>query len=300
MPDPRFASLDLLHVPFQTPPTYDLPYICTMHDVQELHFPEYFSAKEREVRAIHYRKSLENAVRIVVSFEHVKSDLIRFFGCPEDKVRVMPLPYRNCMLRQLETPKLAETAAKYSGVSPFFLYPAQTWVHKNHLLLIEAFERTRAMLGFPVSLVCTGKLNDYFEVIEKRLQTSEYASSIHFKGIVDEGELRWLYENCLGVVIPTRYEAGCFPLIEAMSMSAPVICSNVTSLPDTLDNTKYLFDPQDPRELTDLMIRLASDEEFREANRSHGRNRIEQLKRADVAGPYFQLWSEVLEELYSK
>ncbi|MFM6223138.1 MAG: hypothetical protein ACKPDM_22800 [Dolichospermum sp.] len=43
----QFASLDidLLHVPYQTPPIYDLPYpfIVTMHDVQELHFPEFFT-----------------------------------------------------------------------------------------------------------------------------------------------------------------------------------------------------------------------------------------------------------------
>ncbi len=299
-PDPRFASLDILHVPYQIAPTHELPYICTMHDVQELHFPANFSAKEREMRAIHYRKSIENAARVVVSFEHIKADLIRFFDCPEEKVRVMPLPYRDCVLKSLEPERLAEMSSRYANFGTFLLYPAQTWAHKNHLMLIEAFERARAKLGVPVTLVCTGKTNDYFRIIEKRIQQSEYANTIQFLGVVDEGELRWLYENCLGVVIPTLYEAGSFPLIEAMSLSAPVICSNVTSLPDTLGSSDYLFDPNDADALAAMMIRLSSDEDFRTANRKHCRDRIEKLMRTDIAEPYFNLWQEVFEEIRSK
>ena len=46
-----------------------------MHDLQEFHFPEYFSSQERLHRAINNKKAIEESTHIIVSFNHIK---IRF------------------------------------------------------------------------------------------------------------------------------------------------------------------------------------------------------------------------------
>ena len=81
-------------------------------------------------------------------------------------------------------------------------------------------------------------------MIEK-ISELNLSEAVHFLGIVPEEDLISLYKNSSLVVIPTLYEAGSGPLYEAMRYQVPVICSNVTSLPDTVSNDEFLFDPND-------------------------------------------------------
>jgi hypothetical protein len=68
------------------------------------------------------------------------------------------------------------------------------------------------------------------------------------------------------VVVPTLYEAGSFPLNEAMNYGIPVICSNVTSLPDQIQDKRYIFDPNNIDEMADKMNMMLTDKMARQMN----------------------------------
>ncbi len=289
----RRSGIDLLHVPVQCPPDYNpgVPYVVTMHDLQELHCPQFFSAEERRYRAIEFLRSIRNAAAVVVSFQHVKDDLVRFFACDPGRVAVLPLPVAQSTFDRASTPDPQQMEERYGDAGGFFLYPAQTWEHKNHLRLIDAFERVARNADRPLRLVCTGRQNPaYFPAIHRRLQDSPLRDSIYFPGLVSDSHLGWLYRNCLAVVIPTLYEAGSFPLVEAMQTDAPVVCARTTSLPDTLGDDRFLFNPNDIDAITGAMQRMVIDRGFREASRENGRRRIEELERFDLAGAYEAFW----------
>jgi glycosyltransferase involved in cell wall biosynthesis len=281
-----FCSLDIdvLYIPYQTAPVYELPYpyLVTMHDVQELHFPEFFSPEERAWRAEHYWKSLKYASGVIVSFTHVKQDLIKYFRLDESKVHVCPPPYNQINLTSPSQNESESYCEKYTGLKNFILYPAQTWEHKNHLALIKALEFIKDKYKQSVNLVCTGKKNiDYFHVIEKHLNTSPISEQVHFMDIVPEPELYWLYENCSLVVIPTLYEAGSFPLLEAMFLETPVICSNVTSLPDTIKDQRFIFDPLNIEQIGELIFVMLKNRNLIDENISNSRDRTKYLKSLD-------------------
>src|SRR5690606_32070006 len=123
-------NIDLIHSPTQNYPLNDFPFIFTLHDVQELHMPEYFTPAERENRARNNRIGCEEAARVIVSYNHVKADLVHFFGVAPDKVDVVTIGKPDPDIDVRETPLEGEK---------FLLYPAATWPHKNHVTLIEAF-----------------------------------------------------------------------------------------------------------------------------------------------------------------
>lgn len=289
----QFSRFDIVHVPFQSVPTGvgDLPYIVTIHDVQELHFPQYFTGEERLWRAIGNYNAIRDSKAVVVSFEHIKEDLIRFFQCSPDKVFVAPLPFEACLLAEPGECESSGFSQKYSGIGDYILYPAQTWEHKNHLRLIEAYEIARKKTGEKFSLVCTGHTNSYFEkFIEPRIEASQYADSIYFLRVLPESELRWLYEHSRGVVIPTLYEAGSFPLVEAMSLGVPVICGDTTSLPEMIGDRRFVFKPTDSYHMATSICLLVGDESFRAESHANGVNRFRELCSVDVAGFYESLW----------
>jgi glycosyltransferase involved in cell wall biosynthesis len=298
----RFRKHNLIHVPFQTPPR-DVgckPFIITMHDVQELHFPEYFSAEERASRGLENLFAIRNAKAVVVSYEHVKRDLIRLFKCDEGRIFVAPLPIAECVLPAPTEEQSRTYSLRHSSKGKFILYPAQTWQHKNHLRLIEAYEYARRKAKTHFSLVCAGHKNDFYQqVIASRVAASPFSDSIFFTGGLSvpwEPELRWLYENALGVVIPSMYEAGSFPLIEAMSLGTPVICSDTTSLPDTIGNRHFVFPSNDCEKMAEAILKLIEDTTYRSENRSNSLIRMKNLIAENAAPFYEDMWLRISKE----
>jgi glycosyltransferase involved in cell wall biosynthesis len=266
-----------------------------MHDVQELHFPEFFTPEERAARAEHYWKSLKYASGVVVSFDHVKQDLIKYFRLTESKIYVCPLPYNQIKLASPTEQETEFYAKKYPNLKDFILYPAQTWEHKNHLSLIKAIELIKDKYDYSINVICTGKKNPgFFPNIENNLSKSTVSEQINFMDIVPETELYWLYKNCSLVVIPTLYEAGSFPLLEAMSLKVPVICSSVTSLPETIGDSRFVFDPLNIEQMGDLIVNMLNNEKLRIDNIKNSQVRIEELTKINSFERYIELFQHLL------
>jgi glycosyltransferase involved in cell wall biosynthesis len=290
-------QLDLLHIPLSCPPHHELPcpFVVTMHDVQEIHFPEFFTPQLRALRATQNWQTLEHCSAVVVSYLHVQRDLQKYFGLPESKIFVCPIPHQKIVLQQPNPEEEKIYQQKYGTWKNFLLYPAQTWPHKNHMALIQAVEQVRQKSGKSVQLICTGRKHpQFFPVIADYLDQSPVATQVHFVDIVPERELAWLYKNCALVVIPTLYEAGSFPLLEAMALGAPVICSAVTSLPDTIGDRRFLFDPRNIDDLAHLILRMLDQPNLRQENVVNGQNRTRELQALDPAASLFQVWRKVL------
>jgi glycosyltransferase involved in cell wall biosynthesis len=90
------------HVPYKVPALLRTtrPFVLTVHDLQELRFPEYFSAAQRAIRAMHHWEALDKARKVIVSYDHVKADLIKYFALPEDKIEVCPIAYESIRLQE--------------------------------------------------------------------------------------------------------------------------------------------------------------------------------------------------------
>ena len=58
--------------------------------------------------------------------------------------------------------RLQATRVRLQLPEKFLFYPAQFWIHKNHLRLIEAFREVAAEIP-DVKLVLTGKKRDQYE-----------------------------------------------------------------------------------------------------------------------------------------
>lgn len=309
-------NLDLLHFPTQTFLHRDLqipysltlygveelphidvgvPFIVTMHDVQELHFPENFTPSQRATRAVHYWKAMEKAGKVIVSFNHVKEDLIKFFGLPPDKIHVCPIPFRSISLREPTPVASRSYSEKYDGLKPFLLYPSQTWRHKNHIQLLRALKEVQ-LRHFPhLRLICTGGINHHYhgEVLAK-VKSLGLEDSVVFAGIVPEDELCWLYRHTALVTIPTKYEAGSFPLFESILLGAPVICSDVTSLPETINERRFVFDPDDAEALSMLIFRMISDASFRQDNIVNSHEQAHRLRQVNAASYFYQTYRSLL------
>ena len=96
------------------------------------------------------------------------------------------------------------------------------------------------------------------------------------------------------VVIPTRYEAGSGPLYEAMKYSAPVICSNVTSLPDTMGNNEFLFDPENENEIAGKIEVMLTDENAISRNINNSVEGMNYLSEKNYLQSFINVYKDLL------
>jgi glycosyltransferase involved in cell wall biosynthesis len=289
------CDIDILHIPVQYSPIYktEIPVVITMHDLQEYHFPAYFSLKERLSRKIKNKMAIFDSDHIIVSFNHVKNDIIKFFKVDEEKISVCPPPFaENWFLEKNET-EWEETAKKHNLKNKYLLYPAATWQHKNHVKLLEAFKIIRDD-GLDYDLVCTGKKTAYYNnALLKKNEELNLSNFVHFLGIVPEEDLISLYKNTSLVVIPTLYEAGSGPLYEAMRYQVPVICSNVTSLPNTVASNDFVFDPTNSGAIAEKIKMGLTNEEFRKINIENSKLRMDYFEKIDYSKNFIGAYKRV-------
>jgi len=278
---------DVMHFPSQSFTVCSLPIIYNPHDLQYLHYPQFFSPPTIAWREITYRTGCQFANTVVVGSHWVKQDVVRHYGINPDKVQIIPWapPTQVCIAPTLDA--LTAIQQKYQLRSPFAFYPAMTWEHKNHLRLLEALADLRDRDRLIVRLVCTGKcISHFWPRIEKRLNVLKLTDQVRFLDMVPFGDLRAIYRLAQFVVVPTLFEAASGPVLEAWQEGVPVTCSTVTSLPEQAGNAALLFDPFSVEAIADAVRRMATDEQLRTELVRKGKRRLKNFSWERTAKAY--------------
>ncbi len=287
-------DINIIHTPMQSLiEKPNVKSITTLHDVQELHFPEFFTSTQRAHRAIHFKKAIDGAHAVIVSYNHVKKDIVKYFDKPTDQVHTVLLDMQYLWFEKTII-RHSKVLDKFNLPSSFLLYPASSWEHKNHLRLIKAIKD----LNNPeIHLICTGHPTEHYTLkIKPFIEEQGLLDKVKFIGIVSDDELFELYHTCRAVVVPTLYEAGSFPLMESILMGIPVICSNVTSLPETIGDGRFVFDPLNVEDIVDKIDKIWSDDIFRNENLALLKKQSQKINNNNAASKINAIYEEIIRE----
>jgi len=278
---------EVLHLPKQNFTLCALPTIYNPHDLQHLHYPQFFDPWTLAWRETIYPAGCHFAHTVVVGSQWVKDDLIRHYCINPDKVQVIPENPPTQLHPEPSPEQVSLVKDKYQLEQPFALYPSVTWPHKNHIRLLEALADLRDRCGLRVRLVCTGSLYEaYWPRIEARVSELNLWPQVRFLGFVPETDLRAIYRLSQFLVQPTLFEASSLPIFEAWLEGVPVACSNVTALPDQVMDAALLFDPHNLTSLTEAIASLATDERLRQELRIRGYQRLQDFDWERTAKAY--------------
>jgi glycosyltransferase involved in cell wall biosynthesis len=269
------ADVDVMHFVLQGAFLTGVPNIYHPHDLQHLHFPEFFSRRERTRRDASFRAFFAQAKMVAVASTWTKRDLLSNYHLPDERVQVIP---PGPVLSYYPEPTIADLTRVrqvFDLPEQFVFYPAQTWPHKNHVALLNALAILRDRDGLVVPLVSSGKRNEFYPEIERVATRLRLATQVRFLGFVTPLELRCLYQLCKCVVVPSKLEPGSLPVFEAFWAGSPVACSNVAAMPEQAGGAALLFDPDNPVEIADATKRLWLDQSLRADLIQQGRRRVQ-------------------------
>ena len=266
---------DIVHFPHQMFILCALPTIFNPHDLQHLHYPQFFTVPNIAWRETIYPGGCRFAHTVVVASQWIKDDIIQQYHVSADKVQVIPWGAPTIAYPEPSQEYLLTVKHRYQIEQPFAFYPAVTWPHKNHIGLLEALAYLRDERALIVRLVCTGSRDEPFWAhIKKRLDELRLWPQVKFLGFIPEKDLRAIYQLSEFVVMPTLFESDSFPIYEAWLEGTPVACSNVTSLPDQVKDAALIFNPNDLEGMADAIAQMAKNLELRQKLSNRGYQRL--------------------------
>ncbi len=226
-------------------PRLRTPVVVTVYDMIHELFPDQFPSQDHT--SIHKRWWVDAATLVFVPSERTKADLLQFW--PECAPKVVVL---RPGIMPLE-PAAAPPSRQYGD---FVLYVGdRRSPYKNFGRMTSAL--ARAEHGRRCQLVCFGG---------GELSQDE-RSHLEAIGLLDrtytvsgtDAHLTALYRQARALVYPSLYEGFGFPLIEAMSLGCPVVCSNAGPIPEVVGTAAMLFNPEDLDGIADAIDRVLGD-----------------------------------------
>jgi glycosyltransferase involved in cell wall biosynthesis len=276
----------VVHFVYQDFVICELPSVYNPHDLQHLHYPQFFTPETLAWRAAFYPTGCRLSHTVVVASSWVKNDVAAHFAVDPAKIQVIPFAPPTQAYPEPSAETVNRVLDAHGIDTPFALYPSMTWPHKNHVRLLEALAQLRDRHGLRVRLVCTGHKNEFWPTIQRRMFELHLEDQVAFPGLVSPGDLRALYRLAQFVVIPTLFEAASGPLYEAWHEGVAVACSNVTSLPEQAGDAALIFDPLSIEAIADAVASMARDSGLRAQLRDRGAQRIKSFSWERTARAY--------------
>jgi glycosyltransferase involved in cell wall biosynthesis len=268
----RGVHADLYHSPY-----YLMPYrprvrtVLTVYDVIPLRHPEHSTARARLLFRLTTQLALRAASRVIAISAAAALDFSADFGIAPERITAIPLA-ADPAFRPQSAEVIADVRARYGLPDRFILYLGSNKPHKNLVRLVQAWQTAGCKLQVEgCTLVVAGAWNPRYPEARilaesgesdtrSNLQSSIFnLQSILWLGPIPDADLPALYAAADAFVFPSLFEGFGLPVLEAMACGTPVICSNVSSLPEIAGDAALLFDPADVSAIADALIRSVSD-----------------------------------------
>ncbi len=156
--------------------------------------------------------------------------------------------------------------------------------HKNTHGLLRAWAAVEDRLGRSYHLVVAGS---HTSAALQRWQSwasgAGVADRVVFTGRLDDDELVAVLQGAELAVTPSFEEGFGLPVLEAAACGVAAIASNVSSLPEVLDEPAAGFDPHDPEAIADAIVRALTDDTHRGVLQAAGRRAVERWTWSNVA-----------------
>lgn len=257
------------------------PFILTVYDMIHEKFPQMFT----DAKKITEQKKLltSSASKIITISESTKKDLIDIFGIEKSKIEVIYLG--NSMHPKLNTTLDFELPKKY------LLFVGSRAGYKNfNRFIISVSELLNQDKELYVLCTGGGKFNDHEIKQFNELGISKKVLQYN----LDDDSLAYFYKHAFAFIFPSLYEGFGIPVLESFACGCPLLCSDVSSLPEVAGESAYYFDPYSEESIRDAVLRVLDDTNLRKDLIAKGKERLKQFSWQKTAEQTKKVYESVL------
>lgn len=255
-----FDNPDLVHgTNYSVYPCKQSLKVMNIYDLSFIKYPQY---TDTVVKAYHkqIKKNLQWTDLVLTISESSKKDIVNYLEVEPDKVAVTPLASRYLSERVVDE---LESSINYDFSRPYLLFVSTLEPRKNIITLVSAFNYLKQKYKIDHNLILIGQKGWHYKPIFKAIAASPYQDCIHHLDYLLDDLVALFYSKADVFVYPSHYEGFGLPVLEAMTLGAPVVTSNTSSLPEVVGDAAILVDPNDVISLAEAILNVISDRTLR-------------------------------------
>lgn len=276
---------DIIHVQNFAPFVKTIPIVNTVHDLCFKSYPQLFGSKTNLAFKHFFRRSLDLSDAIICVSNYTREQLLKFYQVDPKKVFVVYEAADECF-RYIESKKTLKIKLKekFSIKNNYFLVVGNIEKRKLPHKVIESFgEIFKKYKDVDLVFVGPNKLG------------IKPTKNIKILGYVTDEELNLLYNGATALIYLSLCEGFGLPLVEAMAVRIPIVCSNIPVFRETVgDGNAFFVDNDKINELVSVLDLLLSNEGLREKYSSLSYNRSKFFSWEKTAKETFEVYQYVL------
>lgn len=211
--------------------------ISAIYDCRTVLFPQNAKCLTEKLKRLLYiwrvRSSTQKNKMIITDSENAKDDICRLFKCKPEKIKVVYGAWQHFQSVE-EDSSILETYG-LSDDEYFFSLGSQMR-HKNLRWVVEAAQQNPQY-----RFVITG--NNKVNEADAEVTVQKHENLI-YTGYLSDEKVKALMRNCKAFIQPSLYEGFGLPPMEAMSVGANCIVSNISSLPEVYGDSVWYINPE--------------------------------------------------------
>ena len=256
--------------------------IVTIHDMTHEKFPGLVSGND-ETSGIK-ADAARRADHVICVSENTRKDVIELLRIPAENTSVV---YHGYSLTSTVSSDMAPKPGE-----PYILYVG----HRNRFRNVERLLRVYA---------ASDTLRNHFKLIffggggftaaeQHMLKELSLSADTVMQMSGGDGVLAKMYSGASAFIYPSLYEGFGIPPLEAMSFGCPVVCSNISSIPEVVGEAAELFNPEDEADMGRALERVVSSPERTGELIRLGRERCKQFSWEKCARQTLDVYKQVI------
>jgi len=185
-----------------------------------------------------------------------KNELMNFFGISENKIHIVPMIPSQVIKEEIKPKK----PNFIKDNEEFIFYNSRFVPYKNHVSLIRAFKLYIEEFNSDIKLFLCGSDEGTKNHLLRLINELELENKIIITNFISIEELKYLYLNALGLVMPTFLGPTNMPPIEALTLGCKVAISDLDGHREQLGNNAIYFNPYDIQEIKTAIYKLIKSE----------------------------------------
>ena len=252
--------------------------------------PEMASSRFGRYLQLWICKGLKRATQVACISQATFDDAARILN-RRDHLRVvldaLNYPYQPLPASETDRRLASLTAIK----RPFLLHVGSNHARKNRDGILRAFAQVAARSE--LQLVFAGEgLNQNLLQLARQLGVEDRIVQVVKP---DVSTLEALYNRARALIFPSRYEGFGWPPIEAQACGCPVVASDIPPVAEVLRSTAPLHPLDDESGMAASILRLHTDEEYRDHMRQLGFENVRsRFKTSRMMDEYLSLYRELM------
>ena len=265
-----------------------VPTVLVTHDLAYIHYPEHIPIKHLLYYRYFVPRFHKRADHIIAVSTYTKEDISKQFNIPPSKITV---GYNAFPVREIVE---SDVFTEYTEGCPYFIYVGSLHPRKNIVGVIKSFNIYKQKYQTNHKLLLIGRYAWKVSEIKKSIASSLFAKEIiQLSGIHDEKVYSFI-RQAEALIYISYFEGFGIPVLEAMKLDVPVICSNRSSLPEVAGDAAILVDPDDHHTIADKMYSIVNDESVRIELQKKAKVNLQRFDWQDTADLIFKALQNVL------